>query len=739
LRELQALLGKSRLVSLVGCGGIGKSRLARELAKRLVAVFQGRVWLVEFSNLEHDERVLGAIGRVLGVREARAGTLEAQIVAALSHSSLLILDNCEHVADAAASTTRTLLRACPRLTILATSREPLGLDGEYLFEVEPLTVPLESDEVHEENWRSFTGLSLFVDRAQAADPRFTVSPGNAQTIGEITRSLDGIPLAIELAASQLRTLSLEELAHEIDDQLRFRSARRDASDRHRSMQETLLWTYARLDPEARAVWKRFSIFRGGATLPAATLVCSSGSLTERAFRETLGHLVRSSVISLSRDLGGGRYRMLEPVRLFGRERASEEDEDKQTVTAHLEWCRELFPADAWTRDIDQVAWMHLAEVEHPNVTAAFDRALGEKGDLQTAYELMTGCFLAWGLHGWYEDLSHYSQALLSASAGRLENEPHVLFAAGLARWYVYDLEQARRWFVECEAASVPDSWAHGLALFGLGICDLSGASYESALSNFLQAEKRLLTARSSPFLGHTRFRIAQTLAFLERENESVRVLSRNLKTLGTSDDWNRGMTHGQLGAFAWRHDQFPEAEEHFLAALRLQTRMGHLFGAASSVDGLARVRVSQGDAATGTQLLGAAARMFERLGTHPFSDAIGDRESAIEQAQAVLDADRYEVYHSAGERLSIGDVLALVEAKTSPDDGRRTDQLLTAREMEVAALVAQGATNRQISFELVIGLETVKSHIRNILRKLDAESRVQIGVWYGKLHGPIRG
>jgi ATP/maltotriose-dependent transcriptional regulator MalT len=271
-------------------------------------------------------------------------------------------------------------------------------------------------------------------------------------------------------------------------------------------------------------------------------------------------------------------------------------------------------------------------------------------------------------------------------------------------------------------------------MFGLGICDLSGGVYDQALRYLQKAERELESTGEKAFLGSTRFRIAQTLSLLGDDEQSSLVLANNLKTLGEKDFWNRGMTHTQLGALAWRHESLSDAEEHFQAALTLQTALGHLFGAATSIDGLARVRVSRGEPTSGAQLLGAAGRLYSRLGTHPFPDLVADRERAVEGAIEILGPERYEVLYAAGERMTHDQLHAMID-DLAPTRRRVGGQdLLTNREMEIAALVARGATNRQISFELVIGLETVKSHIRNILRKLEAESRVQIGAWYGHLH-----
>jgi non-specific serine/threonine protein kinase len=736
LRELKSLVGRSRLVTLLGPGGIGKSRLARELAARLHGLFPGGVWLVELAELTNPNRVPSAVARALNVHEHGRRPLEDQIAAALDASTLLILDNCEHVVDASAQLAGALLQGSTQLRILATSREPLEIDGERTFQIEPLPVPAPSEGVTAGDDMRYPGLRLFVDRVVSRDHTFRVTDESLALIASVCAGVDGMPLAIELAAGRAAHVSLSTLEDHIGGQLGFESLRRDVPSRHRTMRSALAWSYDQLGDEERELWKRLAAFSGGATLPAARAVCEFGALAAGGFEAALAGLVEKSIVSLDSRASEGRYRMLEPVRLFGLEQARQNDEEPALRRAHLEWCSGLVPADAWLEGTNQLEWMRTFEREHSNIAAALEYCLSAPEELETGLELFVATFLFWGLRGWYREERHFAEALLAATGSPSRARRTVLFAAGMAAWYTYDHDVASQRFDALGRAAGRDQRLRGLARFGLGVCALSKQAYGDAVQLLRDACRRLAASDAKVFLANARYQLSQAYILGAGDLDAARdVLRPNLALTAAGDVWNHAMTHAQLGALAWRDGAHDDADAHLLRAVELQLELGHVFGLAASLDSLAWVAASKGEHGRAARLVGASDAIFARLGTTVVPGLAPIHERALAETRAALGSERFNTLRDAGARMDVEHVVTLVRGEAAATgDAVATGESLTPRELEVAELVSRGATNAQISFELMIALETVKTHVRSILRKLGFESRVQIAGWYSA-HG----
>jgi non-specific serine/threonine protein kinase len=728
LRELKSALGRSRLITLVGPGGIGKSRLARELAGRVQPIFTGGVWLVELADVSNASTVAPAVARALGIVQHGGEPLSAQIAQGLQPNTLLILDNCEHVIEASAELASDLLSGSQSLRIVATSREPLEIKGETTFAVAALPVPVSPDDVSPADYAKYPGLELFVDRVFSRDRTFRVTDDNLPLIASLCASVGGMPLALELAAGRASRVTLSTLAGQIEEQLSFESLHRDSPERHRSMRAALRASFDTLPPEERELWKRLSIFSGGATLAAARAVCGYGALEGGAVDIALDGLMERSIVSLDSATPGGRYRMLEPVRLFGLEQAALAGEEAALRRAHLEWCANLIPPDAWLTGTDQLRHMRTFQAEHPNIAAALDHCLAHR-ELAAGLDLFAATFSFWGFSGWYREEHHYAEALLEAVKTPSKTRTLVLFAAGVSAWYTWEV--AQRWYEETQAAAGSDPRGQGLAQFGLGYCAIMAESYDRAIT-LLERACELLEASETPVtLAQARYALSQAHAIGKRDYDTARaVAERNLALAAPGDIWNRGMTHAQLGLLDWRVGALDDAESHLVTALELQTRLGNRFGIAASLEYLAWVSLSKDEPARAAQLLGHANGVFERIGTRLVTGLTDEHEHGLELIRRRLGTERFRALHQAGARMQIDEIVGLARRQSAPADGG--GQLLTDRELEVAALIAKGATNLQISLELLIAHETVKSHVRSILRKLDFESRVQVAAWYGE-------
>jgi predicted ATPase/DNA-binding winged helix-turn-helix (wHTH) protein len=342
-QHLLNVLSAYRVVTLTGPGGIGKSALALEVARSLFPTFEGDCWLVELASLSDPALVPSAVVPVLGLKIG--GTVisaEAVARAIGGEKLLLVLDNCEHLADAAARLAEALVRMCPKASVLATSREILRSEGEYVYRVPPLEVPpprLESAV----NIDEYSSVQLFTTRLMALDPGFSASAENLPLIASICRQLDGIPLAIEFAAARVAVLGLQQVAERLNDRFSLLTAgRRTALPRHQTLRATLDWSYELLPDAERTLLQRLSIFVGGFTLEAATAVMGDTGATDSAIAEGIASLAAKSLVSLDTSVASGRWRLLETTRAYGLDKLGETGAMDLVARRHTEFFRSLF-------------------------------------------------------------------------------------------------------------------------------------------------------------------------------------------------------------------------------------------------------------------------------------------------------------------------------------------------------------------------------------------------------------
>src|SRR5829696_2051909 len=337
LAEVKRLLADTRLLTLTGSGGCGKTRLALAAATDLLEEFEEGVWLVELAPLADPSLVAQAVGSTLGVRE-QPGRWPTQTLSNYlgSKKVLLVLDNCEHLVEACAELAEALLRFCPELRVLATSREALGITGEVAWPVPSLSLPDLRRLPDIESLPEYESARLFVERAVAVRPDFVLTEQNAAVVAQVCYRLDGIPLAIELAAARTKVLAVEEVADRLDDCFRVLSAGgRTARPRHKTLHSTMDWSHELLSDEERTLFRRLSVFSGGFSLEAAESVCAGEDVERNGVLELLSHLVDKSLVVAREEGGETRYRLLETVRQYGSERLSESDEAAEFRERHV--------------------------------------------------------------------------------------------------------------------------------------------------------------------------------------------------------------------------------------------------------------------------------------------------------------------------------------------------------------------------------------------------------------------
>jgi predicted ATPase/DNA-binding SARP family transcriptional activator len=399
---VRELISEHRLSTLIGPGGSGKTRLATETARGLVGDLPDGVWLVELASIGADGDVAQATLTSLGLRDALLGAApsaepaDGLIAAIREREALLILDNCEHVIESVAKLADRVLGECPRLRILATSREPLGITGEALWLVEPLALPSDDSPGEIE---SSPAVRLLRDRAGAVRKDLRVDEHTLSTMVRVCRALDGMPLAIELAAARLRTMSIDQLASRLDDRFRLlTSGSRTALPRHQTLRAMVDWSWELLTDAERMALRRLSVFSGGASLEAAERVCVGPAVEQEEVLELLTSLTEKSLLGTAGD-GAPRYRMTGTIKEYAADRLAEAGETDLARQAHLAWFTELTEtAEPHLRRAEQLVWLATLEADHDNISAALRGAIAA-GDAQASMRLASAAGWYWWLGG----------------------------------------------------------------------------------------------------------------------------------------------------------------------------------------------------------------------------------------------------------------------------------------------------------------------------------------------------
>jgi predicted ATPase/DNA-binding CsgD family transcriptional regulator len=737
VRELSRELDSQRLVTLTGTGGVGKTRLALELARRRVSRYPDGVWLIDLAPVPEPVRVLHAVAAGLGVLEGPARPLaEALQLFLRNRELLLVLDNCEHVVDACARLVDTLLAGCPSLSVLCTSREALGITGERIRPLAPLTT-LPSDVSDPRQQRAIDSVQLFADRARAARPDFELSDEVAPTVAEITRQLDGIPLAIELAAARLRTNSLDEIRGATHDRFRLLThGVRTVIPRHRTMRAAIDWSYDLLSESERSVFRSVGVFAGGFTLESAQRVCDESVRPASDVESVLGSLVERSLIEIDDWRHTDRYRMLETIRAYSLERLEESGEAASICQRHQAWCIELLEwaaARVWTAE--QPLVFRRFDAEMPNIRVALDGCVETPGFPERALR-------AWfGLWGYVNSRAIGSedrarlQRLLDAAAASGPTEGQAVGLAMLAYrdTYAGDLDAAATAIVEAQriAERLDSHHARGWAQIMAGLHAVVRGDLEAAASAHVrglelseQAPHELIPAVWRHCLG--------TIRILQGSlDEAGRLFQAALSE--TTSPTEKALTISGLALLAQAQGATRHALEQYQEALRLGQTVDAVIGYVHSVTGVATVAVATQQYERTARLLGIVQSIMDRASMLLVPIWQPTREQAHQIALAELGDERFHRQYQEGRALSMDRALQYaLETDVEPPETRaaraRPDEL-TERELEVARAVARGLTNRAIGEELIISKKTVDAHLRHVLRKLEATRRSQIAQW----------
>ena len=786
--ELKRSLSMTRLLTLTGAGGSGKTRLAVKIARDLISVYPDGVWLVELAALSEVDLVAQKVAGALKVSDRPKELLIDTLVDALGDKGLLlVVDNCEHIVKAAAQLVDVLLDSCPRLRVLATSREPLGLEGEIIWQVAPLSLPTTTDGGLDggftaESLMRCEAVRLFVERARLRLPDFELTQENAQAVARMCQKLDGIPLAIELATARMGALTVEQVAQRLEASLDvLKGISRSAEPRQQTLSATLDWSYNLLSEAEQALFRMLSVFAGGWTLEAAEAVCSAGGIGQEDVLDLLSGLVDKSLVVARTSTGRAvRYRMLEPIRQYARMKLEESGETEAIRRQHAEYLVVLAEEEPEAfKGSRQPEWTRRLEEEHDNLRAALSWSL-ESGEVKLGLRLAGAAQPFWARRGHYDEGRRWLEAMLAmdgrvpaavranalrgvgwlalwqadidgaASAAekglRLSSQTgnegvaiDLRILLGFTATYLADYEQATELFEESLKLSQEsgDGWGIAASLLHLG--NVSGDQghhkqammfYEESLDLCRKLGYAVLLADTLTNLGYE--------SLLEGEHERATALNEEAAALYREQGFKDARIEFPLDNLGWAallggdHERARTLHEESLILCR---ELGNKHIAAESLEGLACIAVVRKKAERSARLFGAAEAQREVLGITQLRAARDLREPYLDTARSQLD-EAWEVAVAEGRAMSFEDAIeyALSEDRSASPTLERPlagghPCTLTPREEDVAVLVVRGLTNRQVASELSISEHTAATHVRRILKKLGLQSRSQIGSW----------
>jgi predicted ATPase/DNA-binding CsgD family transcriptional regulator len=732
LRDLTDLLGRSRLLTLTGPGGSGKTRLALQLAKGVCDGFPDGVYFVALAPVGHPDLVLSSIAEGIGLRDEGDRPLPDRLRRHLASArSLLVLDNFEHLI-AAAPMVAEVLQATAVLQIVVTSRAPLHLSGEQEYEVPPLRVP-GGPGTTAAAVAGCESVRLFTERARATRPDFAVDEQNADVIAEITRRLDGLPLAVELAAARVKLLPPAALLARLERALPLLvGGARDLPQRQQTLRGTIAWSYGLLSDAAGRLLAACSVFRGGIGLAAAESVCAAAIDPGTAVLEGLGELVDQSLLRRVEGPGGPRFGMLATVREYAAERLAGMPERERVEAAHAAAFLALGQAAAQElRGPGEREWLDVLEAEHQNIRAALDwQARHQPGD---ALLLAAAMSRFWGVRGHFTEGRQRLRTMLDLSGGKTSTRVKALNGAAALAIDQGDQLEARDLLGESIRLSQELGYRRGeaMALVYLGRSLVAGECPAEAGPHIDRA-LRLLEGLNDPaatavallyaglaaqFTGQFQEACARYGRSVDlcRESGFRSVGARSLQLLG----------HARLELGDMRGGRLALEE-----ALPTCLELGDRWVVPIVMTGLAGVAACTGRPERSLRLAGVARGLCEAGQFRMPAVMEAQLDRWLVPARNKLPAPSAGAAEAEGRRMSLDEAVAYALADEPEQPWRRGPRrTLTRRETEVATLVARGLTNRDIAGRLYLSVRTVDTHVDHVLTKLGFGSRTQLAAW----------
>lgn len=837
ISRLKDLLVGTRLLTLTGAGGSGKTRLALQVARDLAVdeVFRDGVWWVDLAVLMTRDSVPQAVAHTLGLRQVPNELLSETLARYLGAKQLLlVLDNCEHLISACAPLIECLLKRSPQLKIVATSREGIGIQAEQVWVVPVLSLPDSQQGLPIQKLAQFEAIRLFVERARAVKVDFALTANNAPAVMQVCQRLDGIPLAIELAATRVKVLTVEQIAARLDDRFNLLTVgSRTALPRHQTLRATTDWSYELLSKQERSLFSRLSVFVGGWSLEAAEAVCSGDGFSSQQVLELLSQLVDKSLVIQEEQADAARYRMLETIREYAREQLDIANETQELGLRHLNFFLELTErAEFELRGPQRKLWLDRLEIEMANLNAALSFSLLLGDGAEKGLRLAGALNAFWALRSHQVEGSRWLNTLLTAS-----HTDHLapairakaLYTAGILASergeYVVAVELLKESVMLWRQTGNPSGL--GIALIRLAkVVDSQGHNGDARVLS--DASKRILRAAGDkwglafalalewqivlPDADEASMcrRLQESLSLFEETGDKWSVaeplysLGHFMARLGkfrqareyferflpiareTDDIWDIATTRMILASMSQAERQYGEAQvlyEQSLATWRMLgvkrfiarclLELGHLarhngdaaralclfaegLKAAVASDqtdpmrsdsiafclaGFTEIWAEHRQPLPAAHLLGALKALVDAMGSgYVFIPVARFTQSDYHRAFAAvhrrMDPATFATAFAAGRALRLEQAVAFALtppalSQSAPEYRAANKEFggLTGREREIALLIAQGKSNREIAAQLVLSTRTVENHIAHILSKLDFHSRTRIATW----------
>ena len=736
LAEARKKLATARLISLVGPGGVGKTRLAIRIATDLGRGFPGGAWLAELAELRDPALVGTAVMAALDLRDQATAEPLALLRSYLKDKELLlVLDNCEHVIEAAAQLVSEVIRAAPGVRVIATSREPLSVAGEHVLPVPPLGLPASDAADPLAQLRENEAVALFIERAAAASGRFELTAANQAAVVGLCRRLDGLPLAIELAAVRTRALGPEQIRDRLGDRFGLLTGgRRAALPRHQTLRTTIEWSYDLLTPAERALLRRLCVFAGRFTLDDVESVCCSGDAPAARALDLLSSLIDKSLMIKEDVAGAACYRLHETMREYARLRlhevaGEEEDLELRCADYYLSRCAQ-FAVEGRYRLLPWLAWM---ELEIDNVRAVLRRCM-DRGDSRRGIDLASRLIWYWATRGTTEGV-RWLDELLAGEAGPAEH-PWVYFVRGFLAVLQNDPEAARpaleHGVIAARAAGQLDALSQSLAMASIA----ANVAGDRASSGRLLDEARVV-ADGLDDLGTT-LMLHQALALnglLDGDLGAVRSAASQgvLLSREAGDLYSLGMMLLNQGFAALISGDLRESGQGLAEGLRIARQLDDRVAQCHLLGGLGCSAAGAREPRLAAQLFGAMENLRAEAGARINMGMAPVLAQATASVKTTLGASKFETEFAAGQQLSREAAVRLALGEATPAAVAASDHasagVLRQRETEVARLVADGLSNKEIGARLFISERTVESHVRSIMNKLGFNSRAQIAGW----------
>jgi predicted ATPase/DNA-binding CsgD family transcriptional regulator len=746
LSEVKRLLARARLLTLTGSGGAGKTRLALRAAAEVARSFPDGVWLVSLASIDDPELVVQAVFSALGLQDTSGGWSLSTLCRYLEgRHLLLVLDNCEHLLDGCALLAVTVLRSCPELQVLATSRQGLGTTGETRMRVPPLSLPEDGASLTPEQIATYEAVSLLSERAAAVLPGFRVDRANAAAVLRLCRRLDGMPLALELAAVRLEGLTVDQVVHGLESELPvLAKGSRGAEARQRTLDATIGWSYGLLEEEEWLLWARLSVFTGGFDEAAAVAVCSGRDLPPVHVAMHLASLVEKSIIQRDSSRRPARYSMLETVRRYGRQRLRDLGQEVGSQRRHCDWILQLARAVA-ALDHRQLETFDRVQLELDNVWSALDFCRRQPGEAAAGVHICRLLYSYWWSRGPLGDVRRTLDELYPLTAENSVHRGWCSVTTALLAGVQNDADVARSAAAEGlrigrqhEHAALT-TWASAVALMtSVDFHVDSGMRAEELLAT---AEKLISYSRSGDRwdgvaigLDHV-CKIHLSLGELEaaaEAGEAALELCRQHEELFMS-----GYILNSLSEVRWRQGHLDQAEALAREGAAGQHALGAKRALALLVETLAAMASERGADARAATLLGYAQGVRDSIMLALPAFYEGRHQACERAARGRLGDAGFNRAFERGATMPDGEAIAYVLEQAPaapavappPPAKSRPAGSLTRRELEIAHLIAEGLTSHQIAARLFISERTVTTHVTNMLNKLGLSSRIQLAGW----------